>query len=107
MAFESSFRFITSEVRTIVTASCRTIMSTTPSCVSDRELVNSRLKTLSGAKPCVFAVARLDPESGRQDLYETVARFHIKIGKKLPGLLHFLKMRLTIVHETVAELDFT
>ena len=67
--------------------------------VSDRELVNSRLKTLSGAKPCGFsgkvavrgrrwrvsvsAVARLDPESGRQNVHETVARarFQIKTVK--------------------------
>ena len=63
--------------------------------MSDRERVNSRLKRVSGAKPDVFsgkvavrgrrwrvsvsAVARLDPESGRQNVRETVARarFHI------------------------------
>ena len=67
--------------------------------MSDRERVRSRLKTLSGAKPCVFmgkvavggrrwrvsvsAGARLDPESGRQNVHETVARarFHINIVK--------------------------
>ena len=69
--------------------------------MSDRERVNSRLKRVSGAKPDVFsgkvavrgrrwrvsvsAGARLDPESGRQNVHETVARarFHIKIVKKL------------------------
>ena len=61
--------------------------------VSDRERVNSRLKRLSGAEPGVFlgqvavsvsAGARLDPESGQQNVRETVARarFH-KIRQKL------------------------
>ena len=47
----------------------------------------------------VSAGARLDPESGRQNAHETVARarFHIrhKNRKKLTGSRHFLKMRPT------------
>ena len=45
----------------------------------------------------VSAVARLDPESGRQNVRETVARarFHIKNRKKITGILHILKMRST------------
>ena len=63
---------------------------------SDRERVNGRLKTLSGAKPYIIfgrkmaargrrwrvsasAGARLDPESGRQNVRETVARARIDI----------------------------
>ena len=74
--------------------------------MSDRERVNSRLKRVSGAKPCVFsgkvavrgrrwrvsvsAVARLDPESGRQNVHETVARaqFHIRCQKLTGGSDH-------------------
>ena len=43
----------------------------------------------------VSAGARLDQESGRQNVHETVARarFHTKITKKLAGSNHFFKMR--------------
>ena len=69
--------------------------------MSEPERVNSRLTILSGAKPCVFsgkvavygrrwrvsvsAASRLDPESGQQNVDETVARarFHKKERKKL------------------------
>ena len=83
--------------------------------VRDRERLNSQLKRLSGARPCLFfsgkwlfvvaAGGSLFPrvrgsirESGRQNVHETVARaqFHIKLGKKkLVVSDHFWKMRST------------
>ena len=82
-------------------------MSTTSSCQSHHHQVVGKRERLgtrdSGAEPCVFsgkvaicgcrwrvsvsAVARLDPESGRQNVNETVARagFHVKIAKTLTG----------------------
>ena len=80
---------------------------------SDRERVNGRLKSLSGAKPYIISLgkmavrgrrwrvsasagARLDPESGRQNVRETVARarYNIKIVKKMTGPDIFWEVRL-------------
>ena len=105
-----------------------TIRSTTSSCqppiikqlgsVTVRPHVNSRVKTLSVAKPCVFSgkVASVVAEGGslfprlvgsiggsfRQKVHRTVARvrFHRKIDKKLPCKVHFWKM--SSAHRTVA-----
>ena len=68
--YQRKFCQETSKLRTILTASCRTIMSTTSFCQSHHhvlvmllvvgkceraERMNSRLKRLSGAKPCYFS----------------------------------------------------